>query len=62
MMAAKKLKANMIFNTFAGKGTYCPIVHTTGTSPVEGSSLRLPGWAAKPSMARILNLTACNPI
>jgi hypothetical protein len=52
----------MIFNTIVRKGTYCLMELTTGTSLVDGSSLRLPGWAAKPSMARILNLTACNPI
>jgi len=60
MMAAKKW--NMKFYTFARKGTNCPIVLTTGTSLIDGSSLRLPGGAATPSIARILNLTVYNPI
>jgi C-terminal processing protease CtpA/Prc len=34
----------MIFNTIVRKGTYCLMELTTGTSLVDGSSLRLPSW------------------
>ena len=51
----------MKFNTIVRKGTYCLMELTTGTSLVDGSSLRLPSWGCYTLNGKDIEFTGVQP-